>query len=270
LFSRVQTFLWILLPARLGRMGGRMAQDQLSQTYDDWHGRIAKTEGDLGAISAPWHVTVSRLLPDLNGLRVLEIGCGRGDFAIWMANRYPRATVVAIDFSKTAIDEARDRALRRNSPVEFAVGDATHLAFADGTFDMIVSCECLEHVPEPERMAAEIRRLLKHGGRFILTTENYFNGTLLAWLKAWLTGSPFNSGSGVQPHENFFLFWRVKRLLTEGGLVVAHVESNHYQWLLLPGVDPGKLATTDVNNALLKRLLRPFGRHFTYAGAIAR
>lgn len=233
--------------------------------YDAWHQHHTEAESQIEEPHHPWHVTVSRLLPDLRGLKVLELGCGRGDFAIWLANKNPDAQIVGVDFSDVAIATARGRANGRSS-TSFQVEDAERLSFADASFDYVISCECLEHVLHPERMAAEIFRVLKPGGHFILTTENYFNGMILLWIKTWLTGAPFDSGSGVQPHENFFLFWRVKRILESAGLRVSHMESNHYQWLLLPRTDPGKLVTQDFHSPSLQRVLRPFGRHFTFCG----
>jgi hypothetical protein len=44
------------------------------------------------------------------------------------------------------------------------------------------------------------------------------------------------------------------------------MESNHYQWLLLPRTNPMKLVTFDFRSRLLKRVFRPFGRHFTFRG----
>src|SRR6185503_8546543 len=98
-------------------------------------------------------------------------------------------------------------------PPQFCVEDAQALSFESASFDFVVSCECMEHVPQPALMAREIARVLKPGGGFVITTENYFNGMILGWLNAWLRRQPFDSGSGVQPHENFFLFWRVRRIL---------------------------------------------------------
>src|SRR5947208_1898178 len=57
--------------------------------YDSWHESVAGYEVSTGGLTHPWHITVARLLPDLRGQRVLEIGCGRGDFAVWLAARYP-------------------------------------------------------------------------------------------------------------------------------------------------------------------------------------
>lgn len=237
--------------------------------YDEWHQGRASGAEEIEP-THPWHQTVARLLPDLNGRRVLEVGCGRGDFAIWLASKYPSAEIVGIDFSVSAIEIAKGRASDHGSRVYFQVDDSQSLSFADESFDYVISCECLEHVPQPDLMAREIFRIMRPGAEFILTTENYFNGMLLLWLKTWITGAPFDSGSGVQPLENFFLFWRVKKVLEAAGLKVQNMESNHYQWLLLPRVDPMKLVTFDFQSPLLKRVCRPFGRHFTFAGSRPR
>lgn len=239
--------------------------DKLEQ-YNVWHERLAESEADGSVLQHPWYVTVARLLPDLSGQRVLEIGCGRGDFAIWLAGKYEGSKVTGVDFSEAAIATAHKRAESSHSNALFKVEDAEALSFADGDFDYVISCECMEHVPSPENMAREIHRVLKPGGQFILTTENYFNAMLLLWLKTWTLGTPFDSGSGVQPHENFFLFWRVKKILERGGLRVNRMESNHYQWLLLPRTDPMKLVKFDFQSGLLRRVFRPFGRHFTFCG----
>jgi ubiquinone/menaquinone biosynthesis C-methylase UbiE len=238
----------------------------LQEKYDHWHEEISQCERVTGELTHPWHRTVARLLPELSRSRVLEIGCGRGDFARWILRQFPGVSITAVDFSAVAIDLARSRAASAGDAVCFDVMDAQSLSFENEVFDVVVSCECLEHVPRPERMTREIHRVLKAGGKYLLTTENYCNGMLLAWINSWLRGAPFNSGSGIQPHENLFFFWKVKRLLKQSGLVVNHMESNHFQWLLLPRVDPAKLCTLEVRNPLLKRLCRPFGRHFTFCG----
>lgn len=101
--------------------------------------------------------------------------------------------------------------------------------FSRAVFDYVISCECLEHVPHLKRWQGRWRSVLKPGGKFILTTENYFNGMLLAWLHSSLKSEPFDSGGSLQPVEHFFL--RVKKILERGGLRVEHMESNHFQWL---------------------------------------
>jgi 2-polyprenyl-3-methyl-5-hydroxy-6-metoxy-1,4-benzoquinol methylase len=241
--------------------------ETLREDYDAWHQQVTDYELFRKELQHPWHITVAKLLPDLRGRNVLEIGCGRGNFAIWLASRFPKARVTAIDFSMAAIQIAKSRARDAAVNVSFAVESAEYLSFRDRSFDYVISCECMEHVAEPKRMAKEIFRVLQPGGRFVLTTENYFNGMILMWLQTWILGKPFDSGSGVQPRENFFVFWRVKRILCKSGLHVEWMESNHFQWLFLPRTDPGKLCTEDFANPFFKRLFRPFGRHFAFCGS---
>jgi SAM-dependent methyltransferase len=240
----------------------REAQES-RDAYDTWHRKVSGDERE-GSTLHPWHETALRLIPDLDGCDVLEIGCGRGDFTIELARRFPGARIIGVDFSPAAIDVAKTR--QRDATVSFSVADAQDLPFADGSFDWILTCECFEHVPSPARMARQMRRVLRPGGRFVLTTENYLNGMMLSWLNSSVTGRPFNSGSGVQPLEHFFVFPYVPVVLRRAGLTVTHMESNHFQWLLLPRVDPAKLCTPDIRNRFLKRLLLPFGRHFTCLG----
>ena len=239
----------------------------MKSRFDVWHERVSAYEQRHTELIFAWHKTVAKLLPPINGKTVLEVGCGRGDFSIWLARNHPAARITALDLSPAALDIARQRCNGELRNLKFVVGDAESLPISSGKFDLVISCECLEHVLRPGKMAAEISRVLRARGQFILTTENYFNGMVLAWLKSWVTKTPFDSGSGVQPHENFFVFWRVKSLLQAGGLVVEHMDSNHFQWLLLPRTAPDKLCTEDFNSRFWKRVFRPFGRHFTFQGS---
>jgi SAM-dependent methyltransferase len=213
----------------------------------------------------PWHRTVLRLLPELNGRKVLEVGCGRGDFARLLGLKYHSSHITATDFSSAAIEHARKK-LAATTNVRFEVADAHDLPFPDEEFDYAISCECLEHLEHPAKALSSISRCLRPGGGFIITTENYFNGMILAWLNAWMRRIPFDSGSGVQPRENFFVHWKVRKLIENAGLRVGHMESNHFVWLLLPGFSPATFTTFEVRSRFWRRTFRPFGRHYTYQG----
>lgn len=236
------------------------------ELYNKWHATLTQQLDKEQLLTEPWYRTVMQLLPDLNNRKVLEIGCGRGDFSVWMAKQFPDAEITGTDFSSTAVEIAQQKAGLDAKNLGFQVENAEHLSFPDNSFDYIVSCETMEHVFHPDKMAKEIFRVLKPGGRFILTTENYFNGMILAWIKTWVTGKPFDSGSGVQPHENFFVFFKVRKYFKKAGLKIIHTESNYFQWLLLPATSPTKLCTKDFKSTFLKKLFKPFGRHFTFLG----
>jgi ubiquinone/menaquinone biosynthesis C-methylase UbiE len=234
--------------------------------YDRWHEQLNSSAQESDPLSFPWYrAAYSGIRNDLKG-DLLELGCGRGEFAVWLASATPGIRVTGVDFSISAIKMAQGRVDDTSKAVRFMTGDVQSLAFADNTFDWIVSCECLEHLPQPERMTAEMCRVLKRGGQFCLTTENYLNGMLLAWMHCYITGRPFNSGSGVQPLEQFFVFPRVKRYLKQAGLIVERTESTHYQWLLLPRVNPARLCTERFQAKWARSLAKPFGRHYSFFG----
>jgi len=83
-----------------------MGKKEIRVAYNRWH--LDKAAGELiqTEVVYPWHQNVAKLLPNINGASVLEIGCGRGDFSLWLAQKYPLATITGVDFSDTAVDVA--------------------------------------------------------------------------------------------------------------------------------------------------------------------
>ena len=93
------------------------------------------------------------------GTRVLDVGCGLGALAAAAA---PRGA------DPNALDQApgiRDKAPRRHPEISFVLGDAEALPFADGSFDAVAAAFVVNHVPDPERAAAELARVVRPGGR---------------------------------------------------------------------------------------------------------
>lgn len=103
---------------------------------------------------------------------LLEVGCGVGAQTEILLRRFPEIQVTGIDFSARQLDAARTRLL--NQPlsaerVELLQMDAANLSFAPASFDAAFLCWILEHVPDPERVLSEVRRVLKPGSRLYAT-----------------------------------------------------------------------------------------------------
>lgn len=99
------------------------------------------------------------------GMKVLDLGCGTGHDAFEIATRLgPQGHVAGVDISEFLIAEASRRALGRNLPVSFEVGDAHALRFSDECFDAVRTERMLMHVPDPVRALSEMARVLKPGG----------------------------------------------------------------------------------------------------------
>lgn len=99
--------------------------------------------------------TVSRLLAPRPGERVLEVGCGRGHLTARLAAA--GVDIVGVDANPHAEAEAVSQAVRHMR--------AEALAFADDTFDKVVSIHALEHIPDLDGALADIARVLRPGGR---------------------------------------------------------------------------------------------------------
>jgi ubiquinone/menaquinone biosynthesis C-methylase UbiE len=113
--------------------------------------------------------SLSALLHDdvryARGRRVLEVGCGTGAQTIHLAANSPEADIVSVDVSPASLEQARHKveaAGYRN--VTFQRADLFDLPFADASFDDLFVCFVLEHLAEPERALAAVRRVLRPGG----------------------------------------------------------------------------------------------------------
>jgi len=100
---------------------------------------------------------------------VLDAGCGAGQGSAYLSRSGARY-VVGIDVSSEAIVYAR-RTFPQNN-LTFVVMDALYLGFPDHTFDLVTSIEVIEHLSEPDRYVAEIRRVLRDRGILVLSTPN--------------------------------------------------------------------------------------------------
>ena len=108
---------------------------------------------------------VRRLGPAPDAM-VLEVGPGPGWFSRELAAAVPRGRLQLLDVQPEMLAQARARAA---SPVvDTTVGDACALPFEDATFDAVVATAVLGETPDPERAVAEVARVLRPGGRFVV------------------------------------------------------------------------------------------------------
>jgi 2-polyprenyl-3-methyl-5-hydroxy-6-metoxy-1,4-benzoquinol methylase len=228
---------------------------QAQEAYEAWHDRF-----DVDAESdAPWHLLVKTHLDskrDIAGKRILEIGCGRGGFACWVAQRTAHpAEIIAADFARSAVGKGRAFASSRGiQRITWEVGDIQSIGHADMSFDTVVSCETIEHVPDPRCAILELARVLKPGGRLFLTTPNYLGmmGVYRGYMR--MTGRRYTEED--QPINNFMLLPLVRTWVTRVGLRIVAVDAvGHY--LPFPGRPPIELPV--FNNPRI--LMRWFGLH---------
>jgi SAM-dependent methyltransferase len=96
-----------------------------------------------------------------DGERVLDVGSGTGSLTFALAEACPTSAISALDFSPAYVDYAK--AHNRHRHIEFRVGDACALPYADASFDRVMSMLMLQFVPQTQQAVAEMARVARPG-----------------------------------------------------------------------------------------------------------
>jgi len=112
-----------------------------------------------------------RLVGDLRGKRVLDLGSGTGDAAIGFAHQ--GAIVIALDGSDARLAQARQRAEQEEVKVEWRKGDLADLAFLRAeSIDVAFSADAVAEVDDAARLFRQVQRVLKPNGPFVFSYEH--------------------------------------------------------------------------------------------------
>jgi len=127
-----------------------------SAAAEDWANHQERT------MVSVFHAMLDEI--DVEGARVLDVGCGSGLFAKLMAGR--GATVDGLDAADGLLAIAR----RRTSGAIFTIGDMEDLPYADRTFDLVTAINVFHHAADPDRALMEACRVAKRGAQIVIAT----------------------------------------------------------------------------------------------------
>ncbi|MFN7942997.1 MAG: class I SAM-dependent methyltransferase [Thermoanaerobaculia bacterium] len=190
----------------------------------DWD-RIAASVGDLrGAPSTEYYrrceiALLRRTLGDLAGRRILKLDLWNEAFNTrilhWMADQ--GAEVYGLDLSNVVAHQARRNTRLAGHPCRLVRADIRELPFPEGTFDAVYTMGTIEHIDEYALAIAEVRRVLRPGGRAIIGVPHKWNLFLrpaLVWLLDQFGKYPYAP-------EKSFSGPELRRTIDRAGLVVG-------------------------------------------------
>ncbi|MGH2614784.1 MAG: class I SAM-dependent methyltransferase [Thermomicrobiales bacterium] len=131
-------------------------------------------------------IELARIAP---GERVLDVGCGTGEITMRAKTRTgPAGSVAGIDPSPEMIAEARRKASQGGLAIDYRVAAVEEMPFPDETFDVVLSSLMMHHLPADlkPRALAEIRRVLKPGGRLVVVDFKQPTSRLGGLAPVWL------------------------------------------------------------------------------------
>lgn len=161
--------------------------------------------GDYGHFAKPMEAGAHEFLARISvppGTEMLDVACGAGQIAIPAARAGVHVT--GIDIAANLIEQARARALEEGLTVRFEEGDAEMLPYGDNSFDVVVSLIGAMFAPRPERVAAELVRVCRPGGRIIMAnwTPDGFVGQIFKTMGKHVPASPLMPSPLLWGHES--------------------------------------------------------------------
>ena len=200
--------------------------------FYEYYARESQSEEALGRFRRV-RDTILRTL-DTGADRILDvadIGCGAGTQGlIWAEAGH---SVHALDVNEPLVRLGRERAAQAGRTIDFRIGSATALPWANDSMDVCIALELIEHVADWEGCLEEFTRVLRPGGVLFLTTTNQlcpvqeeFNLPLYSWYpsrikrhfeKLAVTTRPALANFARYPAVNWFTFYGLQSYLAARG-----------------------------------------------------
>jgi len=196
--------------------------------------RLLVNVGDLGFRRRV--VEIVNKLDIRSGEKILDCGCGEGFYLMVLSELYPECDLVGLDHDYLILGRAREW-LRDRDKIQWVSADIYTIPFPDAFFDKIILSEVLEHVRDDYRALLEVKRVLKPGGKLLITVPNHnypFLWDPLNWIREHLGLGHFSSKSGFlggiwAMHLRLYYPGEIKALVERADLKIKEMKVlTHY------------------------------------------
>jgi ubiquinone/menaquinone biosynthesis C-methylase UbiE len=164
---------------------------------------------------------IIKSLKKQNNKKILDAGCGNGEYSLALARKFPKAEVYAVDFSETMCELVRKRAKKLNlQNLKIIKGDIDNLPFKESYFDTVLCIDTLHHIPNSaiNKSLTELNRVMKkrqNQGKLITDFKNKFNPYVYFSHKRKNRLTYYRTNRSLNKMEQF---------LKKGGLRIVRVE----------------------------------------------
>jgi len=187
--------------------------------YDRWAASYEEAMNPVQVLEAE---ALARLLPDLRGRAVLDLGCGKGRVSRLALDRGARETV-GVDLSEVMLRAAADALA--GLPARWIQADTCALPFEAEAFDTVVCALMMGHVADLETALAEIARVLRPGGVLLLSDFHPY-AALRGWQRAF---TDVASGRAFAIENHPHLFEAYLRCFRAEGMVLEALDEPCYE-----------------------------------------
>lgn len=171
-----------------------------NQTFFDGYAQLSRSVEGLDG--APEWPTIRSILPDLQGKKVLDLGCGYGWFCR-SARDQGAAQVLGLDLSVKMLGKAKE--MTKDPAIEYRQQDLEALQLPAASFDLVYSSLALHYIEDLDKLFATVYQALISGGQFIFTAEHpiYTAPKQQGWLvddegqKSWPVNSYQQEGKRI-------------------------------------------------------------------------
>jgi SAM-dependent methyltransferase len=197
----------------------------VGQLLEFYEATAAQYNGWAGRINRRAAIRLVDTAKILQGERVLDVGCGTGLATHVISGLRRAGHVMGVDISRAMLRVA-EKSRPTGSTAELVLGEAEALFLRDGRFDLVVMGQVLAYLPDPELGLAEAQRVLRPGGRIVVScqrrslcteAETEFFAQLVE------TGSPFRVPRPPDHHALLGEPWMLSGLVEEAGFTDVRV-----------------------------------------------
>lgn len=156
-------------------MNAREIKNKTSERFSNWAGKYDRSLLQRLVFRNSHDMFISEIVPHSaklvpakagNRLRVLDVGCGTGEFMSRLSACSDMIALDGVDISPDMVKLAASKFENKNAAVK--VGDVEELPYEDGLFDVITCSHSFHHYPDQEKAVSEMHRVLKRDGRLLM------------------------------------------------------------------------------------------------------